>query len=73
MAIDTNNDKLSLISMLKPWEVPIPQPSGDSTIDQADKQHLIWGYSGVLWAVPVVSVVNPVRRFIVNVNRLGLR
>ena len=52
MAISTINDKLALISLLKPWEVPLPISSDG--LDQADKQHLIWGYPGILWSELVV-------------------
>ena len=48
MAIDTDNKKLALITLLQPWNTPIPI-SVDG-IGQDDKQHLIWGYPGILWA-----------------------
>ena len=47
MAIDTTNEKFALITLLQPWNTPIPI-SADG-IGQADKQHLIWGYPGILW------------------------
>jgi len=50
VSIDTTNKKLSLISLLKPWDTPIPVPEGGS-LSQGDLQHLLWGYSGILWAV----------------------
>ena len=47
MAIDTNNEKLALISLLAPFNAPVPI-SADG-LDQADKQHLLWAYPGILW------------------------
>jgi len=49
MAIDTTNKKLSLISLLQPYNSPIPIPTGDSVLDSNDKKHLIWSYSGISW------------------------
>ena len=48
MAIDTNNEKLALISLLQPFNTPVPISSDG--LDQADKQHLLWGYPGILWS-----------------------
>ncbi len=48
MAIDTDNEKFSLISYMQPFNAPIPESSDG--IGQADKQHLIWGYAGILWS-----------------------
>ena len=48
MAIDTNNEKLALISLLQPWNTPVPI-SADG-IGQDDKQHLLAGYPGILWS-----------------------
>lgn len=48
MAIDSTNEKFALITLLQPWNTPIPI-SADG-LGQDDKQHLIWGYPGILWA-----------------------
>ena len=48
MAIDTNNEKLALITFLQPWNTPVPI-SADG-IGQDDKQHLLAGYPGILWS-----------------------
>ena len=48
MAIDTNNEKLALITLLQPWNTPIPI-SADG-IGQDDKQHLLACYPGILWS-----------------------
>lgn len=52
MAVSTINDKLALISYHQPFNTPIPI-SADG-LGQADNQHLIWEYPGVLFtsAVP---------------------
>ena len=48
MSIDTNNEKLALITLLQPWNTPIPISSDG--IGQDDKQHLLAGYPGILWS-----------------------
>ena len=50
MAIDTVNEKLALITLLQPWNTPIPI-SADG-LGQDDKQHLLWEYPGLLWGAP---------------------
>lgn len=48
MAVTTINEKLALITYLQPWNTPLPISSDG--LDQADNQHLIWEYPGVLWS-----------------------
>jgi len=48
MAIDTDNKKLALITLLQPWNTPVPI-SADG-LGQGDKQHLLAGYPGILWS-----------------------
>jgi hypothetical protein len=56
MAIDTTNEKFALMSWLQPYNTPIPI-SADG-LDQADKQHLLWEYPGLLWsAISSVAAV----------------
>lgn len=47
MAIDTNNEKLALITYLQPWNTPVPISSDG--LGQDDKQHLLACYPGILW------------------------
>ena len=47
MAIDTTNEKLALITYHQAWNTPLPI-SADG-LDQADNQHLLWEYPGLLW------------------------
>lgn len=49
MAIDTVNEKLALATLLQPHQPPLPI-SADG-LGQDDKQHLLWGYPGILWEV----------------------
>lgn len=52
MPISTTNEKLAIIELEDIWEPAIPMlPT--VPFDQADKQQLIWGYPGVLWAASV--------------------
>ena len=48
MAIDTNNEKFALITYQQPFNTPLPV-SADG-LGQADNQHLIWQYPGILWS-----------------------
>lgn len=50
MAIDTNNEKLALISYNQPFNPAIPISSDG--LDWDDKQHLIWQYPGLEWETP---------------------
>ena len=54
MAIDTINKKLALITFLQPWNTPIP--ISDDGLDQADLQHLLAGYPGILWEAAAAVV-----------------
>ena len=49
MAIDTNDKKLALMEWDMPWEpgLPLDETAG---FDQGDKQQLLLGYPGILWA-----------------------
>lgn len=49
MAIDTINEKLAIMEAEDWWEPGLPMVS-TSTIDAADKQQLLLGFPGVLWA-----------------------
>jgi len=52
MAVDTASKRGSAIYMLCPWRVIPIIPDG--TIDQGDRQHAAWMYSGILAGAPVV-------------------
>ena len=54
MAIDTTNEKLALMTWMQPWQLPLPISSDG--LGQADKQQLVWGYSGILWETTVPPV-----------------
>ena len=56
MAIDTIAEKLSLITYGQHWMGPIPIPSG--SLDQADKQHSLAGYAGILWVTAVAGLAS---------------
>ena len=56
MPISTTNEKLAVIELEDIFEPAIPMiPT--IPFDQADKQQLIWGYPGILWAASVTSNV----------------
>ena len=58
MAIDSTAKKLSLMSMSQVWQSALPISSDG--LDQADKQHLLWGYAGVLWEAAADAVVQTI-------------
>ena len=47
MAIDETNEYLSAMNPGCPWRPCLPVPSGDSTTDQGDRQHVTFMYSGI--------------------------
>lgn len=49
MAIDTNTEKLAIMEWDELYEPGLPLSPG--TLGQDDKQQLLWGFPGVLWAV----------------------
>lgn len=61
MAIDTDNEKFALIDMGDIWTDSIPISSDG--LGQADKQHLLWEYPGILWAA--VAVFEGVSRIMI--------
>jgi len=62
MAIDTRQKRFSIITLGRTTQPIVLTPDG--TIDQADRQSLLWGYSGILWDSPIV--VDPVDIFLFN-------
>lgn len=46
MAIDTRNRRSSAINPQCPWRGQWPAP--DSALGQADRQHGLWSYAGIL-------------------------
>jgi len=70
-ASDSPAGRLSSFNFCNPFDHIMPL--ADGTINALDRQHL-WGLSTVIAAgAPTVSTVKKVRRFISNINRLGLR
>jgi len=57
MAIDTAAKRLSCLDFEEVWAEAIPIPDG--TISQADRQHLIWSYAGIL-AAAVAGVIDTI-------------
>ncbi len=53
MAIDTRSKLNSMISFGDIWHPAIPIPDGP--FDQGDLQHLLHGYSGVLWTAAIAQ------------------
>lgn len=46
--LDNTSKRRSSIQILAPYNLAPPEPTGD--IDQADRQHIAWTYSGILAA-----------------------
>jgi len=72
MAIDSANKRFSIMNMRSPIIRPIFIPDG--TVNDGDKYHMLNLYYGIaLDPPPAVSPVKQVRRYIMNINRMGLR
>lgn len=50
MAVDTINEKLAVLDMDLPFEPAMPL--SPAVFGQEDKQQLLWGFPGFLWALP---------------------
>jgi hypothetical protein len=48
MAVDTDNEKLALLSLRMPFYTPVPFPA-DAAITTGDQKHLLWEYPGIDW------------------------
>ena len=46
MAVDTRNERASILGIALPFGFPLPNPDG--TIDQGDRQHTALSYPGIL-------------------------
>ena len=53
MAIDTTAKKLSLMTLGQVYQSAVP---GTGTLNQADLQHMLWGYIDPLWPAVVLAV-----------------
>ena len=56
MAVDTRDKRSSAIAVSSPWRNRLPLP--DSTVDQGDRQHTAYYYSGVL-AILSITISGP--------------
>lgn len=45
--MNTASARFSAINLSSPWRHSVPQPDG--SFDQADRQHIPYHYSGILW------------------------
>lgn len=53
MALDTRSKRASSVRMGMPWMVAVVLPDG--TLQQNDRQHQAWTYSGILAGLIVAS------------------
>lgn len=53
MAVDTRSKRASAAQVLQPWQAALALPDG--AIAQADRQHIIWTYSGILASALVAT------------------
>ena len=52
--MDTRSKRASAVGIMSPFVLAPALP--DATIDQGDRQHVAWAYSGILAAAPAVSL-----------------
>lgn len=55
MAVDTRNNRMSLIGFGSP--IPSVLPNPDGTIGALDRAHLLWLYAGVIILYPAVEAL----------------
>lgn len=67
MAIDSERKRKSAATVAAVFLAVSVVPSG--TIEQADRQHIAWSYSGIAAAGPIVPTI-PGLEWTVEVNRL---
>lgn len=58
MALDSAQKRFSAIHVMCPWRTPAIVPSG--TIGQAQRQAILFLYTGILSTAPVVIVAGPI-------------
>ena len=63
MAVDTRSKRASATQVLTPWFLAPVLPDG--TLDQGDRQHIAWCYSGILLDIDIISrdVTLPTKTF----------
>lgn len=65
MPVDTGSKRASAVQILAPWLLAPVLPDG--TLDQGDRQHIAWCYSGILASSVFISAVRiltlPAREF----------
>ena len=52
----TVNDQFAFMTLDLDWEPALPFVTGNGPFTQANQQQLIWGFPGVLWAMPQVAM-----------------
>lgn len=50
---DTPSKRYSIMNLSCPWRILLPIPDG--TLNQGDRQHLLYYYSGIAWAGGVAA------------------
>jgi len=53
--LDTRSKRASSVNFFTPYALDLVLPDG--TIDQGDRQHIVWDYSGVLAQVITPSII----------------
>jgi len=61
--LDTRSKRASSAQVLQPFGLALPAPDG--TIGQADRQHIVWVYSGI------ISTVIAIKAFVAGARTLA--
>jgi hypothetical protein len=65
VALDTPSKRRSSVGVLASWLLAPPSPTDTAgVIDQADREHIAWTYSGILAAASGGVVSGPARRLL---------
>ena len=63
MPLNTSSKRRSSVGILSPWQTVPPSPLDTAgVIDQADREHIAWAYSGILALAPPPVVPGGQRR-----------
>ena len=62
--LDTRSKRASSVQILKPYALDLVLPDG--ALDQGDRQHIPWAYSGILASAPVAG--GPSRMMLMGVG-----
>lgn len=71
MALDSRSKRASSVGFLKPYSLDLVLPDG--ALDQGDRQHTVWDYSGILITPTMMSIMDDLFKGMFKSMFRGLR